>query len=276
MGPSKLAYIAQGNDEATPLLLLHGGGASSWMWRPMKEYLRGTYFFIAPDLPGQGMSQDVPFVSMEAAADEIYDFIMDHIPDQTAHIVGLSEGAQVLVALLARHPECVRSALVSSALTQPLPGGKLLTPGLVRWSYKASIPPFRNNDAWIRLNMKYSAGIPDQYFEDFKKEFQRLTEDGFVNMMVANQNFRLPQGLEQTDCPVLALAGKKEYSAMQASAQEIAAACPQGQFAWIDLGAKASLAQEHNWALTAPEQFAAVVEAWIAGEPLPAPIFLAV
>ena len=134
MGPSKLAYIAQGNDEATPLLLLHGGGASSWMWRPMKEYLRGTYFFIAPDLPGQGMSQDVPFVSMEAAADEIYDFIMDHIPDQTAQIVGLSEGAQVLVALLARHPECIRSALVSSALTQPLPGGKLLKPGLVRWS----------------------------------------------------------------------------------------------------------------------------------------------
>lgn len=269
MGPSNLGYISKGADESTPLVFLHGGGASSWMWRPVKEFLQGEYYFLAPDLPEQGMSRDVPLESIESAADEIYNFIMDHVPMQAAHVIGLSEGAQVLVALLARHPECVSSALVSSALTRPLSGAGLLTPGLVRWSYRAFVTPSRNNNGWIRLNMKYSAGIPEAYFEDFKNEFQTMSEDGFTHLLLANQRFRLPKGLDQVECPVLTLAGRHEYAAMRQSAREIAAAIPNGRTALIDLGAGSNLTREHNWALTAPQQFAAVVEAWVNQEPLP-------
>ena len=39
-----------------------------------------------------------------------------------AHVVGLSEGAQVVVALLSRHPEVVDQRMISSAILRPLPG----------------------------------------------------------------------------------------------------------------------------------------------------------
>ena len=45
--------------------------------------------------------------------------------------------------------------------------------------------------------MKRAAGIPDEYFPFFKIDFQETTETEFVNLMVANQNFHLPSGLER-------------------------------------------------------------------------------
>jgi hypothetical protein len=37
----------------------------------------------------------------------------------------------------------------------------------------------------------------------------------------------------------------------------------------VNLGPKSTLAQEHNWALTAPDLFAATVRAFVNGQPLP-------
>ena len=37
----------------------------------------------------------------------------------------------------------------------------------------------------------------------------------------------------------------------------------------VSLGPKARLADEHNWALTAPDLFARTLQAWFKGAPLP-------
>ena len=174
------------------------------------------------------------------------------------------------VQLLASAPELVESALISSALLFPLPGaGWAANPRLLAWAYRLSIPPFRRADWWIRLNMRYAAGVPDKYYTQFKKTFQETSESQFVNLMAANQRYRLPAGLEKVTAPVLALSGAKEYPAMKQSARALAAALASGQAAQVNLGAKASLAAEHNWALSAPSLFAQTVRAWITGAALP-------
>ncbi|HEY3342167.1 MAG TPA: alpha/beta hydrolase, partial [Anaerolineae bacterium] len=227
---------------------------------------------LTPDLPEQGQSGAVKPFSMTLAAQCVADLIRANAHGGKANVVGLSEGAQVTVALLASAPEILTSAFVSSALLRPIPGAWMYTPGMLAATYYTFIAPFSNWDAWIRLNMRYSAGIPDAYFPDFKREFQSLTKEGWVNLMRANQTFRLQENLSRVTCPVLVAAGAKEYPAMLQSARDLLQALPIARGALVDLGKQSSLAQEHNWAMNAPDVFAAAVRAWLTGTPLPDPL----
>lgn len=258
-----------GPENAPSIVFLHGGGAGGWMWQPVIQRLP-EFHCLTPDQPEHGGSRAVAPFSMKLAAEKTAELIAARAHGGKAVVVGLSEGAQIAVQLMADAPECVEKAVISSALLQPIPGlGWVNSLGLLRWMYRMSIPPFRNNDGWIRLNMKYSAGIPAEYFAQFKKDFQDMTEDEFVNLMLANQGFRLPAGLEKASAPALVLAGKHEYLTMQQSARELAAALPNATAGLINLGKDSSLAKEHNWALTVPQLFAATVRAWVKGHPLP-------
>ncbi|RPJ51416.1 MAG: alpha/beta hydrolase [Chloroflexi bacterium] len=254
---------------AHTILFLHGGGAAGWMWHPVVDRLP-EFHCLVPDLPEQGQSRSTGPFSIQHAADLAAEVIRTQARAGKAVVVGLSEGAQVTVQLLASAPELVEKAVVSSALLKALPGTEAFySPGLLAWTYRLSVAPFKRSDFWIRLNMKYAAGIPEAYFAQFKKEFQEMTESGFVNFMVANQRFRLPAGLEKFTAPTLVITGAKEYNAMKESARELAAALPRAKAVQISLGKGSSLAAEHNWALTAPDLFARTVRAWITGTPLP-------
>jgi pimeloyl-ACP methyl ester carboxylesterase len=259
---------ASGPIDAPTIVFLHGGGSAGWMWEPVVAYLP-DYHCLMPDLPEHGGSQAVKPFSMEYAATLTAQLIRTQTHGGRAHVMGLSEGAQTLVALLASAPEVVASAVISSALLRPIPGGSLMTPGVLAATYYSAVAPFKRSETWIRLNMKHSAGVPGQYFEQFKQDFQALTKEGWVNLMRANQRFRLPSGLERATAPALVVVGSKEYAAMKESARDLVAALPNARGYTVSLGQGASLAQEHNWALNAPEIFAATVRAWIEGQPLP-------
>jgi len=264
-----LVFESYGPVEAPVIVFLHGGGAGAWMWQPVIQHLP-DYHCLTFDQPEHGRNRAIAPFSMALAAELTAGLIRQQAPGGAACVVGLSEGAQVAVQLLADAPDCVSRAVISSALLRPIPGlGWVSSPALLKWSYRLSIPPFKNNDGWIRLNMRSAAGIPEAYFPQFKQDFQAITEAEFVNLMLANQRYRLPAGLERAAAPVLALAGRHEYPAMQQSVRDLVAALPHATGGWINLGPDSTLAREHNWALTAPEHFATTVRAWLEGQPLP-------
>ena len=96
-----------------------------------------------------------------------------------------------------------------------------------------------------------------------------MTESQFVNLMVANQTYRLSEGLEKVKVPVLVACGKHEYKAMQRSVRLLAEILPNCKATLINLGEHSSLSAEHNWALTAPEDFAESLRSWLENKPLP-------
>jgi len=163
----------------------------------------------------------------------------------------------------------VESAILSSALVRPIPGSALITPRIVGWSYRWFAAPFKNNDWWVRLNMKYAAGVPEKYFQEFRRSFQGLNESGFTNLMIENQRFRIPAGLERIQVPTLIVCGQNEYAAMQQSARDLAGALPNARAYTIHHPGRLSLAEEHNWNMTAPDLFTAMLRAWLNGQPLP-------
>jgi pimeloyl-ACP methyl ester carboxylesterase len=265
-----LFTLESGPVDAKTIVLLHGGGSASWMWRPVIERL-SEFHCLAPDLPGHGKSVDQVF-SMAEAAKSVAGLIRARAHGGTAHVVGLSLGAQVLVLLLSQSPDVVGSAVISSALLHPLPGSSLgvysaFSAKAVYWS---AIAPLKGWDAWIRLNMKYSAGIPDAFFNDFKHDFRQLNPDNWANVMVENARFRIPPGLGHVKSPVLVLAGQGEYQVMRKSAQDLVDALPNATFLPIPAEPGWSLAQQHNWALTAPDRFACIVREWVHQTKIPA------
>jgi pimeloyl-ACP methyl ester carboxylesterase len=262
-------YIQEtGSANAPTIVFLHGGGGAGWMWQPQVEQL-SDFHCLVPDLPEQGQSSAEKPFSISGSAELIAELIRTRAHGGKAFVVGLSEGAQITVALLSQSPELVERAIVSSALVRPMPGAWLLTPGLIRLSYRWSVTPFKNNDWWVRVNMKYAAGVPAAYFLQFRQSFQSLTEDGFTHVMLENQRFRIPAGLEGVQTPTLIVCGKHEYGVMRQSARDLAKALPNGRAYEVLHKKKMSTAAEHNWNMTAPDLFTQMMRAWIAGQPLP-------
>jgi len=253
---------------APTIVFLHGGGGAGWMWQPQVEAL-SDYHCLVPDLPEQGQSVDEKPFTIQGSAERIAELIRTRAHDGKARVVGLSEGAQITVALLALAPELVERAVVSSALVRPIPGASLMTPQLIALSYRWTMPPFKNIEWWVRLNMKYAAGVPDKYYPQFSQTFRELTESGFTNLMVENQRFRLPQGLERVNVPTLVVVGKREYAAMRQSAHDLANAMPSAKAFEVNHTRKMSLAEEHNWNLSTPNLFTQTIRSWINDQPLP-------
>ncbi len=252
---------------APTIVFLHGGGGAGWMWQPQVEAL-GDYHGLVPDLPEQGKSVNEKPFTIQSSAERIAELIRTRAHGGRAHVVGLSEGAQITVALLALAPELVNHAVVSSALTRPMPGASLITPGLIALSYRWAVSPLKNNEWWVRLNMKYAAGVPEKYYPQFSQTFRELTASGFTDVMTENQRFRLPKGLERVKAPTLIVVGKHEYAAMRQSALDLAKAIPHARAYQVVHTRKMSLAEEHNWNLSAPELFTQTVRAWISDQPL--------
>lgn len=162
-----------GPQDAPSIVFLHGGGAGGWMWQPVVERLP-QYHCLTPDQPEHGQNRAIAPFSIQLAAEKTAELIAQHAHGGRAVVVGLSEGAQIAVQLLAHAPQVVEKAVISSALLRPMPGmGWFSSASMLKWSYRISIPPFRNNDGWIRLNMKYAAGIPDQFLSHLSEIFRR-------------------------------------------------------------------------------------------------------
>ncbi len=269
MTTSSLITETYGPKNGKTIVFLHGGGAGGWMWQPVINYLP-DYHCLAPDQPEHGRNRELAPFSVELASEKVAELILQQANGGKAFVVGLSEGAQIAVQLLATAPDRIEKAVISSAILLPIPGmGWLSSRRILAWAYRVSISPFKNSDWWIRLNMKYAAGIPEEFYSYYKKDFQNMTESEWVNLLVANQQFRLPMGLEKVLAAALVIAGKHEYSAMKKSVRELAAVLPNGKGGFINLGKNSSMLNEHNWALTAPELFAQTIRAWIEEKPLP-------
>jgi pimeloyl-ACP methyl ester carboxylesterase len=268
--PTRLSYQSSGKEGAQTILFLHGGGVAGWMWDPVVARLP-DFHCLVPDLPEHGRSMSVRPITIPLAADEAAALVREKGRGGRAVVVGLSEGAQILVQMLSSAPEVIERAMVSSALLLPMRGyGWMKSPRLLAWLFRLSVPPFRKNEWWMRLNMKSSAAIPDEFYPQVRDNFQIMTESQFVNLVLANQEFRMPADLGQVTVPTLAVAGVREYAVMKESVRQLAAALPNAQAKLVDLGAGSSMAKEHNWAMNAPDAFAQTLRAFILGGPYPA------
>ncbi len=262
-----LNIYSAGNPSGPTIVFLHGGGGGGWMWQPQFEGLKETYHLLAPDLPEHGRSAHIKPFTIAGSVACVEELIRTQAHGGKAHLVGLSEGAQIALTLLASAPELVDHAIISSALVRQMPGINWFGPKFWAAAYR-SIEPLNKYEWWVRLNM-HSYGIPDRFMPEMRETYKSLTSNAFANILVENQKYRLPGGLEKVTSPTLVVGGKKEYKVMRESIKDVAAAIPGAKGCLVHHTGKLSLSEEHNWNLSAPKLFTRTVQTWIEDKPLP-------
>lgn len=98
------------------VIFLHFGGGNMQMWRDVVPFFTDAYRVVLADLRGHGRSDKPPGgYHIDQMAEDIVR-VMDALGIEAAHVVGSSLGAEVGLALAAKHPERALSLVCEGAL----------------------------------------------------------------------------------------------------------------------------------------------------------------
>lgn len=243
----RLHVDESGPREAESIVFLHGGNVAGWMWGPQREALT-EYHQLVPDMPGFGLSNEVPWRSIAETADRVATVIRERAHGGRAHVVGLSLGAVVGTLLVARHPGVVRSAVLSGA---PLHG---LGP-FMSWLARAQLRLWHSAAYWATMGRGYHLE-PDA--------LERFVETGIgidprsARRMVEQVNTGVVDelgGLDGNPVPVLGVAGGAESRTVTGALRHYLRA----ERAVVRLAP----GMHHVWNVENPRLFTDMVRTWI-------------
>lgn len=123
-GPLRL--VASGPASGTPVLLLHGWGASVYSYRhTIRALAEAGYRAISLDLPGHGCS-DKPIDAepyREPALLALIDAVLERLGIHTCHVIGQSMGGRLALDFALTYPARVKSVYVINPIgTGPVTG----------------------------------------------------------------------------------------------------------------------------------------------------------
>jgi len=102
----RIAYSVHGNGK--PVVLVHGFGEDSTVWRNQISFLQDNYRLIVPDLPGTGKSGLIRDMSVEGMADALAAMLDGEQIDECV-MIGHSMGGYIMLAFVEKFPEKISS-----------------------------------------------------------------------------------------------------------------------------------------------------------------------
>ena len=248
---AKAWHLRESGDPRAPaVVLLHGAGLSGRMWADHMARL-AAFHCLAPDFPGCGKSNRLPWTSIADAADHIARLIETRVPAGHAHLVGLSLGGAVTHTLLARHPDLVDRVVIDGAGVLP---GWANRPSLLAI---AAIAPFLHTRPVIAALSRSVGQIP----EAVRAEFRVASRRAFWRSYAEALGTRATQAELDATCPTLLVAGERETAVRQSNAA-LAAVMQRAAVRFVPgLG--------HGWLGTRMDLHLEMVEAWLTREEIP-------
>jgi proline iminopeptidase len=242
-------YVAESGDPESPaVVFIHGGGPSGLMWRRHLDQLAPTFHCLAPDLPGFGRSNRLASISLAETADLVAELIETRVRTGRAHVVGLSYGGSVVLALLDRHPDRIDRAVVDgsgvlSSWIDPLVllGAAVVSPIAGTRPVATLLGPIGLRGLGIALRGASPAAM------------RRAFREGYTAPLTRRQL--------EANCPTLFVAGEKERI-VRASNAAFAALMPHAVACFVP-------GLRHAWFAWRPELHMRMVEAWLSGQALP-------
>jgi pimeloyl-ACP methyl ester carboxylesterase len=125
---ARIHYQEAGDENAPPILLIHGFISSTLIWNEIFLPLAAAGFrVVAPDLPGYGYSDKPRHAeyTIESQARAVIG-LMDRLGIEQAALVGASYGGAIAAAIALDHPERVSRLVLVGAVSTDEPKKKLL------------------------------------------------------------------------------------------------------------------------------------------------------
>lgn len=130
---ASLAFSSLNADRGLPtIFFIHGAFSSGDGWSLVTPHLP-AFHLLLPDLPGHGRAKSaaLPF-SVDLCVSLLADCIERHAEGGKAHIVGISLGATLALALMSTRPDIVLTAFISGYNRFPS-----ASPSTVYWAMRA-------------------------------------------------------------------------------------------------------------------------------------------
>ena len=206
----------QGNDDGTPVVLIHGANASLQVWEGWARALGEKARLISVDLPGHGLTGSWPRgqYTVEAYADFIEALVeilkLDHFV-----LVGHSLGGAVAWHFAVTRPNRVSQLILVDSAGYAPAGGELRWPTRVaRMPLVGDIGIYFKPELWVRETLLQAYADPSQVTTERVKrtaELQRFPGNREATLQRARTQPPLdPEPLKHLKVPTLILWGRKD------------------------------------------------------------------
>lgn len=240
----------------TTVVLLHGYLEMIEVWEELAGALQTNYRVVAIDLPGMGASQVQGEVHTMEFMAEVLTGVLDKLQIERCFLVGHSMGGYVAEAFAAAHPERVQGLILlhstPNADTEQKKENRRREIALVKADKKELI-----------TQMFASKGFAPANRERLKARIEQLSElmamndsEGIVAVLNGLiQRVDQHEMMRKLKVPQLFIFGREDEFIPVEAAEQIIAAQPQAQIAWLEHSGHMGFYEEPGRVLEILEQF---------------------
>jgi pimeloyl-ACP methyl ester carboxylesterase len=230
-------FLEWGDQDAPPIVLLHGGHQSAHSWDLVSLHLAQHYRVLALDQRGHGDSEwarDVSYSNHEMSLDA--EAFIDAMDLDRPVLIGHSMGGRNALLLMRRNPALLRAAVIVDVGPELSDKGRTAIAGFVQVNQE-----FDDLEDFVRNVRQYDPYRPREHIERTVKYNMLQRADGkFVSKCDSNpRRLNIVRGsgpLENIsladaatfDLPVLLVRGANSNILMPDAAERFAAALPAG------------------------------------------------
>jgi len=217
-----MKFYEYGDRKLPTIMLIHGGGNSSWMFEKQALQLQKDYCVVLPVLDGHGEEKDITYSSTQEQADKIIRYIDEKCGGHLYAIGGASLGSQIAMEVLSRRPDFIDKAILESGICTPKPGLAKIVCN--KWMIKTMIISY--NMKWMVRWSCRQYGWPEEMLDQFIEDAKALSYDSNVNLYRTYLNYIIPKSLLKIKAKVLLLYGSKEKGMMKKDVLQAAKSIP--------------------------------------------------
>jgi pimeloyl-ACP methyl ester carboxylesterase len=203
------------NNDLPIIILLHGGGLSSWALESVVKELKTKFHVVTPIIDGHGEDGHEQFVTISDSAQKLLTYIDEHCNGKVYAIAGLSIGAQIVIETLSIRYNVAEYAIIESALVYPIKGIVAMTKPLFKFSYGLI------KKRWFAKMQAKELCISNDMFEKYYEDSIKMTKQSLINITISNGNYNLKSSIKNTKSKVLIIVGDKERKIMKKSAKRL-------------------------------------------------------
>ena len=245
IGNLRLCYEILGNDDAYPLLLIHGFGVKKEVWMAQAPELSKYFKVILFDNRGAGKSDRPSGTTMEMFADDTKN-LLDYLKIEKTHVMGWSLGGMIAQNFVLKYPEKVdKIVLIATVYGYPTEEGPEIYKKMRL--YELEIGP--EKAFWETARANFHAAYRREMEKDPKKKYFGIwSAEDFIKMLssdpptaqdIINQAEALKthhtfEGLKDIKNKTLLIAGSHDRLTPKVTMEEMHQEIPNNTFIVID------------------------------------------
>ena len=196
--------------EGEPMLLVHGLGGSSNVWRPLINEFSGQFKMIVPDLPCAARSSNDPNISISSLATDMLT-LLDSLNIGQAHVVGHSMGTIVCQHMAAMAPLRVKNLVLLGPVGQVPESARKPIKDRAALAREQGMEPIADATATTALSADTKQSNPNA--QGFVREMViRQDPEGYALSSIALSE-STQANLDMVTCPCLLITGDEDLVA---------------------------------------------------------------